>query len=62
MEVRKRYTSLTRRDEVVLIVAVRERGGGRQMFVMPMLDYAEGYGVTYGLASAWSMCWVSAAG
>ena len=62
VEVRKRYTSLTRSDEVALIVVVREgpasAGGNRlarvlhaasrQTLFMPILDYAEGHGVTYG--------------
>ena len=62
VEVRKRYTSLTRSDEVALIVVVHERpasvkrnrvvralyAASRQALVMPILDYAEGHGFTYG--------------
>ncbi len=62
VEVRKRYTSLTRSDEVALIVVVHERpasikrnrmvralyAASRQTLFMPILDYAEGHGLTYG--------------
>ena len=62
VEVRKRYTSLTRSDEVALILVVRERpaqvgrnrmvralyAASRQTLLMPILDYAVGLGVTYG--------------
>ena len=62
VEVRKRYTSLSRTDEVALILVVRERSASstgnrmarvlyaasRRTLFMPMLDYAEGHGVTYG--------------
>ncbi|HIE91663.1 MAG TPA: hypothetical protein EYQ83_01875 [Acidobacteria bacterium] len=63
VEVRKRYTSLTRTDEVALILVVEERPaasvtGGRmgrllttalrQTMFLPILGYAEGHGVTYG--------------
>ena len=63
VEVRKRYTSLSRSNEVALIVVVRERPapstGGlmarmlyaatRRTLFMPMFDYAEGQGFTYGV-------------
>ncbi len=62
VEVRKRYTSLTRSDAVALIVLVRERpasatgnrmarvlyAASRQTLFMPVLNYAEGHGFTYG--------------
>ena len=63
VEVRKRYTSLTRTDEVALILVVEERPaasvtGGRmgrllttalrQTMFLPILGYTEGQGVTYG--------------
>lgn len=62
VEVRARYRSLTVTDEVVLVVVVSERAGatstspvarllgplGRRMLFLPVLDYTEGYGVTYG--------------
>ena len=62
VEVRKRYTSLTRSDEVALIVLVHERPApvkrnrmvralytaSRQTLFMPILDYGEGLGLTYG--------------
>ncbi|MEE2636087.1 MAG: BamA/TamA family outer membrane protein [Acidobacteriota bacterium] len=64
VEVRKRYTSLTRRDAVALIVLVRERPGAadttrtglgrllsiltQQTMFLPIVRYAEGYGFTYG--------------
>ena len=62
VEVRKRYTSLTRSDEVALIVLVHERPAPvkrnrmvqalytalRQPLFMPILDYGEGLGLTYG--------------
>ena len=62
VEVRKRYTSLTRSDEVALILVVRERPApaagnrvarvlnamARQTLFIPILDYAEGNGFTYG--------------
>ena len=62
VEVRKRYTSLTRSDEVALILVVRERPTpvagnpmvrvlttvARQTLFIPILDYAEGTGFTYG--------------
>jgi outer membrane protein assembly factor BamA len=63
VEVRKRYTSLSRSDEVALILVVRERPapstGGRmarllyaatrRTLFMPVLNYAEGHGFTYGV-------------
>ena len=62
VEVRKRYTSLTRSDEVALIVLVHERPApvernpmvralytaSRQTLFLPIIDYAEGHGLTYG--------------
>ena len=62
VEVRKRYTSLTRTDRVALIVLVHERPAAdtsnrilrvlhtvsRQTLFMPILAYAEGQGFTYG--------------
>ena len=62
VEVRKRYTSLSRSDQVALILVVRERpapatgsrvarvlyAASRQTLFMPMLNYAEGHGLTYG--------------
>ena len=62
VEVRKRYTSLTRSDDAALIVLVHERPASvernrmvralytvsRQTLVMPIVDYAEGHGLTYG--------------
>ena len=62
VEVRKRYTSLTRSDAVALIVLVHERpasinrnrmvralyAASRQTLFMPILTYAEGHGWTYG--------------
>ena len=61
-EVRKRYQSLTATDQVSLILVVRERAGatssnpivrsfaavGRRALFLPILDYTEGSGVTYG--------------
>jgi hypothetical protein len=70
VEVRKRYTSLTRTDEVALILVVEERPaalvtGGRmarvlttalrQTMFVPILDYAEGDGFTGG-GSPWWTC------
>ncbi|MDP6579212.1 MAG: BamA/TamA family outer membrane protein [Vicinamibacterales bacterium] len=62
VEVRKRYTSLSRSDEVALILVVRERTSpdagnpvtrvlitaARQTLFMPIVDYTEGNGWTYG--------------
>ena len=62
VEVRKRYLSLTASDEIALIIVVTERPGpasanpitrflgsfGRQALFLPVFDYTEGYGVTYG--------------
>ena len=62
VEVRKRYRSLTATDEIVLVLVVRERAGltsssplaralgsvGRRTLFLPIVDYAEGYGLTYG--------------
>jgi len=62
VEVRKRYRSLTATDRVALVIVVREepaasvrndllraltRLAGQPMF-LPVLDYEEGYGLTYG--------------
>lgn len=64
VEVRKRYRSLEDRRHVALVILVHERAtavGGdlplpgalrrvrRSMMFLPMLDYADGYGFTYGL-------------
>lgn len=66
VEVRKRYRSLTATDRVALVIVVRERAGathanpvlrslgglaGRSMF-LPILDYEEGYGTTYGVRAS----------
>ena len=64
VEVRKRYTSLVRREAVALILLVRERPGAadparralgralgflaRRTMFLPVLDYAEGHGYSYG--------------
>ena len=64
VEVRKRYTSLVRREAVALILLVRERPGAsdaargvvgralgllaRRTMFFPILDYAEGHGYSYG--------------
>ena len=62
VEVRKRYTSLTRSDEVALILVVHERPessarnpivraletAARQTLFMPILTYEEGNGFSYG--------------
>ena len=64
VEVRKRYTSLVRREAVALILLVRERPGAsdaargavgralgflaRGAMFLPILDYAEGQGYSYG--------------
>ena len=64
VEVRKRYTSLARREAVALILLVRERPGAadparralgralgflaRRTMFLPILDYAEGHGYSYG--------------
>ena len=64
VEVRKRYTSFVRREAVVLILLVRQRPGAadaargvmgralgfltRRTMFLPILDYAEGYGYSYG--------------
>lgn len=62
VEIRKRYLSLTATDKVALIVVVAERStpatsnpvgrvfgelGNRALF-LPILDYTEGYGVSFG--------------
>ena len=66
VEVRKRYLSLTAEDEIALIVVVRERlvpasanpvarviGELRtRALFLPILDYTEGYGVTYGVQTS----------
>lgn len=64
VEVRKRYRSLVRREAVALILVVRERPGAsdparravaravgflaRRTMFLPILDYAEGHGYSYG--------------
>lgn len=64
VDVRKRYTSLVRREAVALILLVRERPGAadaargvmgralgflaRRTMFLPVLDYAEGHGYSYG--------------
>ena len=63
VDVRKRYTSLSRTDDVALVLVVRERPGyspaagrlaqmlaaaSRQTMFLPILSYAEGQGLTYG--------------
>ena len=64
VEVRKRYTSLVRRESVALILLVRERPGAadaargvmgralgflaRRTMFLPIVDYAEGHGYSYG--------------
>ena len=63
VEVRKRYRSLAATDRVALVIVVRERAGASHanpvlrslgrladwpMF-LPILDYEEGYGTTYGV-------------
>lgn len=64
VEVRKRHTSLARREAVALILLVRERPGAadagrgavgralgalaRRAMFLPVLDHAEGHGLTYG--------------
>ena len=64
VEVRKRYTSLVRREAVALILLVRERPGAadaargvmgralgflaRRTMFLPILNYAEGHGYSYG--------------
>ena len=64
VEVRKRYTSLVRREAVALILLVRERPGAadaarggmgralgflaRRTMFLPILDYAEGHGYSFG--------------
>ena len=63
VDVRKRYTSLSRTDDVALVLVVRERPGyspaagrlaqmlaaaSRSTMFLPILSYAEGQGFTYG--------------
>ena len=58
VEVRKRYRSLTGTGELALILVVHERAGSagwsglrtlaNKLMFLPMLDYTEGYGFTYG--------------
>ena len=66
VDVRRRYLSLTATDEIALIVVVRERAvpasanpllrlAGelrRGALFLPLLDYTEGYGFTYGLQTS----------
>lgn len=52
-EVRKRYQSLTRVDEVVLILLVHEREPLMSKFLfLPIIQGTEEYGLTYGLRSS----------
>ena len=62
VEVRKRYRSLTATDRIALVIVVQERPGAsianpvlrslaglaREAMFLPILDYEEGYGLTYG--------------
>ena len=62
VDVRRRYLSLETTDRVALILVVQERPGsaatnpvarllgaiGRRTMFLPVLDYTEGYGFTYG--------------
>ena len=52
VEVQKRYRSLTARDEVAVVIVVREKPrrwvADRLMFA-PILGYEEGYGFAYGM-------------
>lgn len=62
VEVRKRFRSLVDADRVALVILVREKlvpqdvpvflkpfdRAARQFMFLPILDYTEGYGVTYG--------------
>lgn len=66
VEARKRYRSLVATDEIALVVVVRERAGsssrnplarllgpvGRRTLFLPILDYAEGYGFSYGVRAS----------
>ena len=66
VDVRKRYRSLTAGDEIALIIVVTERrvpasanpgarllgAFGRQALLLPILDYAEGYGFSYGVRTS----------
>ena len=62
VDVRRRYLSLVATDQVALILVVQERAGAtptnplaqlvgpvwRRTMFLPVLDYTEGYGFTYG--------------
>jgi len=62
VEVRRRFRSLVETDEIALVILVREtlvpqdvplllkpfNRAARQLMFLPILDYAEGYGFTYG--------------
>ena len=66
VEVRKRYLSLTATDEVALVFVVRERTVtaatgpiprvlgevGQRLMFLPIFDYTEGYGFTYGVQTS----------
>ena len=68
VQVRVRYLSLTATDEVALVVVVRERSTpvgagpigrvfgavGESALFLPILDYAEGYGVSYGVQTSFA--------
>ena len=50
VEVHKRYRSLTATDRIALVIVVRERPRRLDRFMFtPILGYAEGYGISYGL-------------
>jgi len=50
VEIRKRYRSLTRTDQVVLIVTVHEQVSIAQKFMfLPILSYSDELGFTYGV-------------
>jgi outer membrane protein assembly factor BamA len=49
VDIRKRYRSLTRTDQVVLIITVHERVSvAQKTMVMPILSYSDEIGFTYG--------------
>jgi len=66
VEVRTRFRSLTRTDEVALVIVVHERPAAAEpnpvlrpfkrvsdsLLFLPILDYAEGYGFTYGVRAS----------
>jgi len=50
VEVTKRYLSIARNDEVVLVITVKEKESARNKFMyMPILAGSDEYGFTYGL-------------